>query len=53
MEMLVISIITIIPSLFKIDLIVWKSVSTLKREYGNIKFKIDLIVWKFPSSISV
>ena len=31
---------------FKIDLIVWKSLSTLLRSRLLTLFKIDLIVWK-------
>ena len=34
---------------FKIDLIVWKCLSTEYREGDRAEFKIDLIVWKYNS----
>ena len=39
------------PTMFKIDLIVWKSSYTSTTGTHSEVFKIDLIVWKFLSMI--
>ena len=36
-----------IDDMFKIDLIVWKSIGIKEELISIIQFKIDLIVWKY------
>ena len=46
MEIQILIMTELLITLFKIDLIVWKSVTAVTTDTHTHKFKIDLIVWK-------